>query len=76
MPQYDSLIEAANLNASIICDHLEGGAVATLGDIKRVCAANGYADDVSVDIALRQVVEGGLVIKQTVHGLTTYIKGA
>lgn len=72
MSHYPALVKAAAFNAELILDFLDAGACPTRGEIKRMCAANGYADDVSVDLALRQVIDDGLVVSSACHGMTTF----
>lgn len=67
-----ALLKAAAVNAGLILDLLDNGACPTRGDIKRLCAAEGYADDASIDIALRQVIDDGYVVAARDAGITTY----
>lgn len=67
-----ALFKAAAVNAGLILDFLDNGACPTRGDIKRLCAAEGYADDASIDIALRQIIDEGLVVSSDCYGMTTY----
>jgi hypothetical protein len=72
MTHYPALLKAAAVNAGVILDVLEDGARPTLGDLRRACAADGYADELSVDIALRQLIDDGYVVRCETHGHVDY----
>lgn len=62
MAHYPALLKAAAFNAGVILDYLDDGACPRMPDIRRVCAANGYADDISIDTALSQLLSDGLIV--------------
>lgn len=69
---YEALKKAAAFNAGAILDFLDDGAVPTRSEIGKVCAAVGYADEISVDLAIKQLLSDGFIAKRTVNGLTYF----
>lgn len=69
---YVALQKAAALNARVILDYLDDGAVPTRSEINKVCASKGYADEISVDLAIKQLLEDGFITKRSAKGLTYY----
>jgi len=66
--------KAMNLNARIIRDYMKGGGMVFRTELQRVCdLRGGYYDDLSVDMAIRSLLDDGVIVTKPAGTVTGYV---
>jgi hypothetical protein len=70
----EALIKAVAHNEAVILEAFKDSPSMTRALIYKVCANKGYADDVSIDMAIRELVDDGSIIATNFNGVTIYTR--
>lgn len=71
---WSALEKSMTVNARIIRNYMQGGGVAFRTELKRVCdIRGGYYDDLSVDLAIRSLIDDGVIVAKPAGTVTGYV---